>query len=184
MRARSDAILVGLATVLADDPQLTCRLEGLETWSPVRVVLDTRAQLPLSTCLAQTADITPVWLIVGETAAGERIEKLKSCGIKVLTCAQANGRIVPDQAFSLLARRGISRVLVEGGAKLSRSLVSEGLIDEVAIFISPKTLGPQGLNALGDVPLSAITQSADFRLVETMMLEHDHLTRYIRQNQD
>jgi diaminohydroxyphosphoribosylaminopyrimidine deaminase / 5-amino-6-(5-phosphoribosylamino)uracil reductase len=181
VRAEADAVLVGVSTVMADDPLLTCRLPGLEDRSPVRVVSDSRASLPLDSRLARTAGAVPVWLL---TLAGEdepRVRALAERGVVLIACvATADGKVDLADALRHLAERGINRVLAEGGARMARALVEADLVDEVYLLSASKELGPGGLDALAGLPLSAITENERFRPAGKEWLGEDHLSVYER----
>jgi diaminohydroxyphosphoribosylaminopyrimidine deaminase / 5-amino-6-(5-phosphoribosylamino)uracil reductase len=181
VRAEADAVLVGVSTVMADDPLLTCRLPGLEDRSPVRVVSDSRASLPLDSRLARTAGAVPVWLL---TLAGEdepRVRALAERGVVLIACvATADGKVDLADALRHLAERGINRVLAEGGARMARALVEADLVDEVYLLSASKELGAGGLDALAGLPLSAITENERFRPAGKEWLGEDHLSVYER----
>ncbi|MFW6076581.1 MAG: bifunctional diaminohydroxyphosphoribosylaminopyrimidine deaminase/5-amino-6-(5-phosphoribosylamino)uracil reductase RibD [Hyphomicrobiales bacterium] len=177
VRAESDAILVGVSTVLADDPDLTCRLPGLEDRSPVRVVSDSRASLPPDSRLARSAEAVPVWLLTLAEAAPALTEP----GVVFIGCAATGDRKVDlADALRRLAERGINRVLAEGGARMARALVEADLVDEVHLLSASKQLGAAGLDALAGLPLSAITDSDGLRLAGTEWLGEDLLSVYER----
>jgi diaminohydroxyphosphoribosylaminopyrimidine deaminase / 5-amino-6-(5-phosphoribosylamino)uracil reductase len=161
MRAQNDAVMVGIGTALADDPLLTCRLPGMEKRSPVRIVLDSRLQLPMASRLLKTARETPVWVVCGPQAPGAAEAALQAAGIEVLrTTAQADGRLDLSETLKLLAGRGITRLMVEGGPTLAAALLSADLIDEAVLVRSPKTVGADGIDALNGLPLTALTRSS------------------------
>ncbi|MDE3016786.1 MAG: bifunctional diaminohydroxyphosphoribosylaminopyrimidine deaminase/5-amino-6-(5-phosphoribosylamino)uracil reductase RibD [Pseudomonadota bacterium] len=122
LRSRFDAIATGIGTVLADDPLLTCRLPGLEDRSPVRVVFDRQRRLPEDSRLAMTAKDVPLW----ETA------------------------LPVEEAVTWLAEKGITRLLVEAGQKLSSAFLHSGLVDRIYWFRSPMVIGEGGLPAFGE----------------------------------
>lgn len=141
LRAQTDAILVGIGTVLADDPDLTCRIPGLEDRSPVRVVLDSRLRLPHSSRLVATARQVPV--VVFTTATGGDV--LRDAGVDVVHVApDSQGRPDPAAVLGLLAARGITRLLVEGGAEVEAAFMARGLADRLEIFRSPMAAGEGG----------------------------------------
>ncbi len=172
MRAQADAILVGLGTVLADDPDLTCRLPGLEDRSPIRVVADTRLAIPRTSRLLRTAEKVPVWLLAAQQG---RVAP----GVEVIACKSGpHGQIDLADALAGLARRGINRVLAEGGARLARGLIEAALVDELALFRAPRPLGAQGLDAFAGMPLAGVM--AGFRWPEEERLGDDALSVYVR----
>jgi diaminohydroxyphosphoribosylaminopyrimidine deaminase/5-amino-6-(5-phosphoribosylamino)uracil reductase len=154
MRAQNDAILIGIGTVLSDDPKLTCRLPGMADHSPVRVVLDSKLRLPPASALASSAHETPVWIFSG----GDAEQALHGAGIEVLAAAERGGKLDLDDVLKQLASRGVTRLMVEAGPRVAAAFLDADLIDEVALFTSPKPLGG-GIDALEGLPLAALTQS-------------------------
>jgi diaminohydroxyphosphoribosylaminopyrimidine deaminase / 5-amino-6-(5-phosphoribosylamino)uracil reductase len=157
MRAMNDAILIGIGTALADDPQLTCRLPGMEQCSPVRVVLDTYLRLPPGGTLAKTARQTPTWVVTGTNASADAGRALRQQGVETLHAPAQAGRLALPAVLGLLAERGISRLMVEGGPTVAASFVAADLVDEAVLFQSAKVLGPDGIDALEGLPLEALS---------------------------
>lgn len=149
LRAQNDAIMVGIGTVLADDPMLTCRLPGLEKNSPMRVVADSMLRLPLASHLVQTARRTPVWVIAGLRAPASAADALRSHGVEVLQGEEQGGRLDLAAVLKRLAKRGITRLMVEGGPTLAAALLAADLVDEAVLFHSGKVVGADGVAALG-----------------------------------
>jgi diaminohydroxyphosphoribosylaminopyrimidine deaminase / 5-amino-6-(5-phosphoribosylamino)uracil reductase len=145
MRAQSDAIAVGVATVLADDPMLNVRLSGLEHRSPVRVIFDTHLRLPLGSKLVQTAKEIPVWVIAGVDAPASNERELVQTGVEVMRVATHDLRA----SLSLLATRGITRLMVEGGPTLAEAFATQNLVDEIALLTAPWSAGC-GIKAIGE----------------------------------
>jgi diaminohydroxyphosphoribosylaminopyrimidine deaminase/5-amino-6-(5-phosphoribosylamino)uracil reductase len=138
LRAQHDAILVGVGTVLADDPLLDCRLPGLEDRSPIRIVLDTHLRLPESAKLVKTARKIPT--IVFTCAEGG--DHFAKHGVEVLRVMRdVHGRPSLTAVLGVLAGRGITRLLVEGGATVIDSFLREGLADRLEVFTAPTDLG-------------------------------------------
>lgn len=172
LRAQADAILVGLGTVLSDDPDLTCRLPGLEGRSPIRVVADSRGAIPQASQLVRTAGKVPLWLF---SLAGTQAPE----GVEILPCAPgAAGGVDLADGLAKLAARGINRVLAEGGARLARALVEAGLVDELQLFRAPRELGPQGVDGFAGLPLAQVM--AGFRPGSQERLGNDRLSVYVR----
>ncbi len=147
MRAQSDAILIGVGTALADDPMLTCRLPGLAAASPVRVVLDSALRLPLNSRLVQSAREVPVWVLAGLEAPLAAEASLRAHGVEVWRIGAANGRLDVAAALKLLAARGITRLLVEGGPTVAAAFLAADLVDEAMLFVSPNLVGDDGIDA-------------------------------------
>lgn len=156
MRATFDAVLTGIGTVLADDPDLTCRLPGMAERSPVRVVFDSSLRLPQTARLLGNIDVAPVWVIAGEDAPAEAERALVARGVEVMRVGMtAAGALDLEAALRLLAVRGITRAMIEAGPRLSAAFLAAGLVDEASLFEAPTLLGRTAVDALEGVPLSA-----------------------------
>ena len=180
LRATHDAIMVGSGTALADDPELTCRLPGLEGRSPVRVVLDGRLRLPASARLVRSAPEVPLWLITSEATPAGRVRALQAKGAKVeRVAADDRGRLDLHQALALLARRGISRLLVEGGAELAAGLLRARLIDRLVWFQAPLVIGGDGLAAIAGFGVETLADARRLLAGPETPLAPDRLRTYI-----
>ncbi|HEY7652195.1 MAG TPA: bifunctional diaminohydroxyphosphoribosylaminopyrimidine deaminase/5-amino-6-(5-phosphoribosylamino)uracil reductase RibD [Methylomirabilota bacterium] len=141
LRSRSDAIVTGIGTVLADDPALTVRLEQPWPREPYRVVVDSHARLPLHAALLRTGSRTRVLAAVGEEAPAPRVAALESSGVTVLQCKSREGRVDVADVCARLFALDVTAVLLEAGRELTGAFVQAGLVDRVAVFIAPKLLG-------------------------------------------
>ncbi len=182
MRARADAIMVGVGTVLADDPQLTCRLPGLRHRSPIRVVMDGDLRTPMLSQLVKTAREFPTWLIGNVNASIEREWALRSAGVEVLRVKEetVGGRLDLSDALGLLADWGITRLMVEGGPTLVASLLEADLVDELTLLTGNWALGEPGTPALSAAHARLLQGTHVFRLVEQRSLGEDTLQLFER----
>ncbi|MGF7158157.1 bifunctional diaminohydroxyphosphoribosylaminopyrimidine deaminase/5-amino-6-(5-phosphoribosylamino)uracil reductase RibD [Bartonella heixiaziensis] len=142
LRAQNNAIMVGIGTILADDPQLNCRLPGLEIRSPTRIILDADLSIPLEAKVVQTATTVPTWVIC-DTNLSKKNKKsaLEQCGVSVYSVEMSNGYMQPLAILQLLYQHGINSVLLEGGAKTGEMFLNAGCVDRLICFYAPVILG-------------------------------------------
>src|SRR5947199_4264965 len=180
LRAQCDAILVGIGTVRADDPLLTCRLPGMAARSPVRVVLDRSLRIPGSSRLVHSARETPLWVMTSNVSEAPAAMKLGAAGAQVIRVAAAPPGLDLHAVLHALAEKGITRLLVEGGSRVASSFVAADLVDEAWLLRGPEPIGADGIAALDALPLGAITHSPTLKVRASETLQRDTLTIYER----
>jgi diaminohydroxyphosphoribosylaminopyrimidine deaminase/5-amino-6-(5-phosphoribosylamino)uracil reductase len=157
LRATHDAILVGVNTVIKDDPELTTRL--VKGRNPVRVVLDSRLRIPVGAKVLKNQSAARTLLAATPAAPPKKLAALKKMGIEVLTVRpDADGRVDLPALLKTLAQRQISSVLVEGGAQTITSFLRLGLADKIIAIIAPKIMGA-GLSPLTDLAITDLTHA-------------------------
>ena len=160
LRAQHDAILVGSGTALADDPSLTCRLPGLAQSSPVRIVMDGRLRLSLAHQLVTSAAEVPTWLV---TLSGTKNDAYAAAGVQVITVApDESGHPDVRATLQALGERGITRLLVEGGAHISAAFLGAGLVDRLASFRAPLMIGGDGAPVVEAFALDRLENAPTF----------------------
>jgi diaminohydroxyphosphoribosylaminopyrimidine deaminase / 5-amino-6-(5-phosphoribosylamino)uracil reductase len=149
LRASHEAIMVGVGTVISDDPALSIRLSGEPERFPIRVVLDTNLRLPLETKLVRTASTHPVWVIAAQDAHAAPELALRAAGAEVMRVERApGGGIDLMAALRLLAARGITRVFSEGGPTIAEALAAAGLADRIILSRADTALSEPGMPAI------------------------------------
>ena len=185
LRAAHDAIMVGTGTVLADDPQLTCRLPGLAHRSPVRVVVDRHLRIPPTTRLISDARAFPVWVLTLPSADPERRQAFLRAGATVIDIdpsLDGNGSLAA--ALAALGERGITRLLVEGGGHLAAAFARAGLIDRLVWVHAPMLIGGDGIPAIAEVGLEVLSKAPSFTRLSTETVGDDVLTVFRVREQD
>ena len=178
MRARHDAVLVGSGTLLADDPDLTCRLEGAAKVPTVRVVADSRLRTPVSAKLFHSA--APAWIVTRPGHDHGSLEALRSRGAEIVEvpASEDGAGLDPAAMLRALAVRGLTRVMVEGGATLAAGLLRAGLVDRLSWFHAPAVMGGDGRPAADALPLDVLAAMPRFRRVAAISLGPDLLSEF------
>ena len=181
LRATHDAVLIGAGTALSDDPQLTCRLPGLEHRSPVRVLIDPNLRVPSTAKLYREARSVALWVIAAPSAAEAELTRRVDAGAEVLKIpAGPDGRPAASAILAALGGRGITRLLVEGGSRMATALLEAGLVDRIAWFRAPVLIGADGLPATAMLGLQRLSAAPRFHLAAVERLGPDLLESYER----
>jgi diaminohydroxyphosphoribosylaminopyrimidine deaminase / 5-amino-6-(5-phosphoribosylamino)uracil reductase len=184
LRAVHDAIMVGSGTVLADDPQLTCRLPGLGHRSPVRVVIDRRLRIPPAMRLIADAREVMTWVVTSTSAVSERRQELSDSGVTVIDIDPApDGHVDLHAALAALGDRGITRLLVEGGGRLAAALLRARLVDRLVWVHAPMLIGNDGIPGIAGIGLDVLADAPRFERLSTETVGTDVLTVFrLQQN--
>ncbi len=191
LRASHDAVMCGVGTVLADDPELTCRLEGARARAVVRVVADSALRTPAGARVVATAGEAPTWVLhragAGTGEGAGRAAALRAAGVVLVAVADAGGagadgaagRVDLAGGLRALGGMGLTRVLVEGGGRLAAGLLRAGLVDGVAWFHAPGVVGGDGIAAVAGLGLERIAGMARFVAVASRFVGVDVLTELV-----
>ena len=179
LRASHDAIMVGTGTVVADDPQLTCRLPGLGHRSPVRVVIDRHLRISPASRIIADAPRVPTWVLTLRSAdPGRRAMFLANRVTLIDVDDDGEGQIDLAAALGALGERGITRLLVEGGARLAAAFFRARLIDRLVWVHAPLVIGGDGIPAIAGFDLAALADGRAFERLSTETIGDDVLTTF------
>ncbi|MEL8056410.1 MAG: RibD family protein [Pseudomonadota bacterium] len=179
MRAEHDAVLVGVGTVLADDPLLTARTVPVPKRQPVRIVADSMARTPASGRLVNSLSIGPV-VIAAAQPDGDRVSALEAAGVKIWRCGDVSGQVSVTRLLDHCATAGIRSVFLEGGGKLAASFIKAGLVDRIEWFRAPLLIGGDGLPAIAALGLNEMAAAPRWHADATTRIGDDELTTYVR----
>lgn len=192
LRGCHDAVMVGVGTVLADDPDLTCRLAGVRAVPVVRVIADSVLRTPARARVLTTVTQSPTWFMARSDADPVRRAAIEASGARVMEICGGESPSPPAlagregafldlrAALSALGAAGLTSVLVEGGARLAGSLLRAGLVDRIAWFHAPGVMGADGLAAVRDLGLDRLADLPRFRRRSAIALGDDMLTTFER----
>ncbi len=176
IRDRVDAILVGVNTVLADNPSLTTRLPGEEGKDPARVILDTHLRTPLDAKVIVNQSAAPTYIFAGSDVTPERVRAYQEKNATVLVARRGTGRITFRQVLEDLGRMEISSLLIEGGAGIHAAALREGVVDHALFFIAPKIMGGgKSREAIGDLGIDRMEDVVRLKDVRTEQVGDDLL---------
>ncbi|GLR66293.1 riboflavin biosynthesis protein RibD [Acidocella aquatica] len=178
IRGRHDAVLVGVGTVLSDDPDLTCRIDGFRASPLIRIIVDSHLRTPLMSRLVRSAGQHPLWILHRNGADALRKRALEAAGVKLieLPCCAAGVDLVAG--LHALAKHGLTRVLAEGGGTLAAGLLRDGLVDRLAWFHAPSIIGGDGWPAAQAFGVTTLASMPRFRLMAQERFGDDMLTTY------
>lgn len=174
LRAEADVICIGIGTALADDPALTCRLPGLEARSPARLVIDRGFDLPPTSRML--ADGGPQVMVAGFDPATPRAKALEARGARLIATDRHDNHVALPELLDDLAAMGHATLLLEGGAGLARSFLSEDLVDRILLFVSPDSIGDGGV----DAPITPSTLPQGFRPLGQWRYGRDLCMEWVR----
>lgn len=180
MRGRHDAVMVGIGTVLADDPDLTCRIEGLRRVPVVRLLVDSHLRTPLLSRLVVGVKDNPLWILHRDGADKLRRRALEQAGARLIEVPSSSAGVDLQQAMRLLAEQGLTRILVEGGGTLAAGLLRADLVDRLAWFHAPCVMGGDGFPAAQAFGVMALPQMPRFTRVSAYPMGADMLSHFTR----
>jgi len=186
LRSRFDAIVIGAGTAESDDPQLTCRLPGLQGRSPIRIVIAGQGGIRPDLALFSPGSAVPTWVVSTGARPDGFLADAGADRIRWLQVPGNDGQVDLAAALQALGEAGLSRILVEGGSRLAGSLLASDLIDEAMLFRSPSLIGAGGIAAFAGQPLAAskglaaIENDAAFDPVDRRWFGEDRMVRYLR----
>jgi diaminohydroxyphosphoribosylaminopyrimidine deaminase/5-amino-6-(5-phosphoribosylamino)uracil reductase len=170
LRHAMDAIMVGVGTVLADDPQLTTRLDEGPGVDPTRIILDTHLRMPDTARMLQQASAAKTWVVCGPGADPDNKKRLMDQGALILESNISNNRIDLAALMRDLGGRGVTSLLIEGGAQVAAAALRAGIVDKVLFFYAPKILG-------GDDGVPMFSGPGPVRMGESLPLHHMEIDR-------
>jgi len=178
MRGRHDAVLVGVGTVLADDPELTCRLDGFRAAKLVRVVVDSHLRTPFLSKLVRDAAEHPLWILHRNGADPLRRKALEGVGVKLIELPACPAGVDLSAGVKALAKHGLTRVLVEGGGTIAAGMLRARLVDRLSWFHAPAVMGGDGWPAAQAFGISKLEEMPRFRAVSRQQWGEDVLTNF------
>jgi diaminohydroxyphosphoribosylaminopyrimidine deaminase/5-amino-6-(5-phosphoribosylamino)uracil reductase len=180
IRGRHDAIMVGVGTVLADNPELTCRIPGFERRPSVRVVADSHLRTPMTARLVSTAHDTPTWMLIRSGTDPARRRAFVDLGVNVIEVRPAAAGVDLTEGLQALGEAGITRLMVEGGGQIAAALLRAGLVDRLAWFHSGSIMGGDGWPGVQAFGLEKLTDMPRFTRMRVTPLGSDLLTEFTR----
>ncbi len=176
LRNTYDAILVGIGTVLADNPQLNTRLDDEQGRNPIRIVIDSNLELPVDSIIAQSSKQQPTIVFCGTNSDEGKAQPLAALGVEIIKLELEEDKVPLSEAMSILAGREITSILVEGGAEINASFIHTGLVDKLFWFIAPKIVGGRGApSPVGGDGCEFMNEAVQLTISEVRSFEKDIL---------
>ncbi len=184
LRARYDAVFIGSGVAVGDDPRLTCRLPGMAAYSPLRILLDSHLRTPpTARFFSEPAPFAP-WLVTGDDVSAQRLTPYTQAGAEIIGCRRRSDHFLDLQAVMLeLGRRGLTRILIEGGA-LATAFLEADLVDRVIWFSAPRLFGDQAQPSIASFCGDDLEGPGRFRRVAAWEIDSDICAVYVRRDHD
>ena len=180
LRGQHDAVLAGVGTVQADDPDLTCRIPGYRRNADLRIVVDSRLRTSLTSRVVATAAAVPTWFLHRPDADPDRVVALNEAGVRLFQVDGADHGIDLAAGMQALGAAGLTRVLVEGGAQIAAALLRAGLVDRIAWFHAPSVMGGDGWPAAQAFGTASLDGMPRFVRMDSRPMGDDMLTELER----
>lgn len=181
LRAQHDAVMVGSGTIVADDPELTCRLPGMQGRQGVRIVLDSRLRITPAYKFAADAKMVASWIVTAQGCDPAAKKKLEEIGVKIIEAPTGPDRHIDSNwTVQHLAIQGLTRILVEGGGDLAAALLKADLVDQITWFRAPAVIGGDGIPAIRELGTDKIADAARFDAIGRVQIGTDWLETYRR----
>ena len=180
LRAQHDAVMISSATAIADNPQLTCRLPGMESRSPVRVLLDSQRRTPSNLGLFRSANSVPLWVFTSIPVENKMNQEALRIGAKICVVDADRSGLGVDlkQTLKQLAKLGITRLLVEAGGKLAAALMRDRLVDRVVIYRAASVIGGDGLPLVEALGIESVSEALQLKLINCRPVGEDIIETY------
>lgn len=175
LRHRLSGVMVGIGTVLSDDPMLTTRLEGIKASDPTRIIVDSNGRIPLDSKVLNIESNAKTIIAVTEGTPLEKVEEIKKKGALVVTTPSKNGRVDLKSLMEILGEMGIDGVLLEGGSTLNFSALEDRIVDKVMTFVAPKIIGGEGKTPVGGLGLDYVRDAFEIEKLEVTKIGVDIL---------
>lgn len=179
LRKENEAIIVGINTVISDDPKLTCRLHGMGDYSPTRVIIDSQLRTPANCYLVQSSDMFKTTIATLEGKHSHQLRTIPELAY-IYTQPNAQGQVDLSMLLEALTKQGFTRILVEGGPRLATSFLKLGVVDEIYWFHAPLIIGNDGLSAISDLELASLKKAEFWSLQKRWSFGDDVVDKYTR----
>ena len=179
LRFKSDAMLVGKNTILLDDPDLHCRLDGLQSFSPNIFLLDSNLEIPITKKIFKSKK-RQIYIFHQNTIDIKKLKKFSKTKVILLPVTYKNNSLDINEVVLKMAKLGAQRVLVEGGAELITQIINKKLVDILYWFRASKLIGKDGLNAVSNLSVTKMRSVKELKLINIMQIQSDTLEVYER----